>query len=87
MLSVATRVRPESACVPAASVWHTFMQYLIAFCNISEATSDIMSDRFVRLAILDKCVKFRDPRVNRSPEILLEAVEGGIFDRFSNVHK
>ena len=40
------------------------------------------------MAVPDKCVKFYDPRLNRSLEIRPEAVGGSIFDRFfSNSHK
>ena len=41
-----------------------------------------MSGWFMRLAIPDKCVKFRDARVFRSPEILPEAIGGGNFHSF-----
>ena len=33
--------------------------------------------------VLDKRVKFHDPRLNRSREIPLEAVGGGVFDCFT----
>ena len=48
-----------------------------------------MSSKFVRLAVLNKHVKFSDPRLNRYPEIRPEAVGGDIFDRFffSNFRK
>ena len=68
--------------MPAASVLHTSVQYLIAFYNRPEAASDVISGRFVRLAIPDKCVKFHNPRLNRSLEIWPIAVRGDIFDRF-----
>ena len=38
----------------------------------------------VRLIVLDKRVKFRDPRLNRSGETQPKAVGCGIFGRFSN---
>ena len=41
----------------------------------------------MRLAVSDEFVKFRDPRLNRSGEILPKAVGCGIFDRFSNCDK
>ena len=44
-----------------------------------------MSGTFVRLAVPNKFVKFRDPRLHRSPEIGPEVVGGGIFGRFSNI--
>ena len=44
-----------------------------------EAASDVISSTFVRPIALDKSVKFRDPCLNRSPEIPPEAVGGGIF--------
>ena len=36
----------------------------------------------MRPIVLDKCVKFRDPNLNRSPEIPAEVVGGGILDIF-----
>ena len=41
-----------------------------------------MSGKFVRPVVPDKFVKFRDPRLNHSGEILPKAIGGGIFDRF-----
>ena len=38
-----------------------FVQYLNGFCNRPEAASDVVSARFVRPIVSDKCVKFRDP--------------------------
>ena len=70
-----------SASMPAAPVLHTFVQYLIAFGSRREATSGVISDRFVRLIVADKSMKFRDPRLNRSGEIRPEAViRGAISD-------
>ena len=43
-----------------------------------------MSDRYVRLTVQEKCVKFCDPRLNRSGEIRPEAVGCGIFCRSQN---
>ena len=37
----------------------------------------------MRPIVADKCVKFRDPYLNRSREIPPEAVGGGIFHFFS----
>ena len=56
--------------------------YLIAFCSRPEAASEVISSKFVGLTVADKCVKFGDPRLSRSPEILPEAVGGGILDSF-----
>ena len=41
-----------------------------------------MSGGFVGPIVLDKCVKFRDPHLDRSREIPPEAVGGSIFDKF-----
>ena len=62
---------------------HThFAHFCAAFCSWLEADSDVISGRFVRPIVLDKWVKFRDPRLNSSWEIPPEAVGGGIFDSF-----
>ena len=58
----------------------TFVQYLMAFCCRSEEASDIISSLFETPIILDKYVKYRAPRLNRSREIPPEAVGGDIFD-------
>ena len=47
----------------------TFVQHLITFCSWHEAASDVISGRFVRLAVPDKCIKFHDFRLNHSQEI------------------
>ena len=60
----------------------TFVQYLIAFCSRPEALSDVISSRFVRPIVLNKCLKFCDPCLNHFREIPPEAVGGGIFDSF-----
>ena len=39
------------------------------------------------LTVPDKCVKFRDPHLNRSGEIQMKAVGCDIFGRFSNFDK
>ena len=62
--------------------FYSLLQCLIAFCSRPEAASDVMSGRFVRPIVLDKCVKFCDPCLNRSREIPPEAVGGSIFDSF-----
>ena len=66
------------ASIPAIPVLRTSVPYLFAFCSRLEAASEIISGRFVRLAVPYKCVNFRDPRLNRSPEIQLKAAGGGI---------
>ena len=51
----------------------------------AEPASEVISGRFVRPIVPivpDKHAKFGDPRINRSREILSEAVGGGIFDGF-----
>ena len=70
------------ASMPVAPFLLTFVQYLIVFCSRPEEASDIVSGRFVRLAVLDKCIQFCDHRLNYSQETRPEAVGGGIFDRF-----
>ena len=55
------------------------MQYLIAFYNRLEAVSNVISGRFVGLTAPDKCVKRRDPRLDRSEEIRPKAVGHGIL--------
>ena len=37
--------------------------------QLTGKASDVISSRFVRLIVPVKCVKFRDPRLNRSQEI------------------
>ena len=59
----------------------TVVQYLI-FCSRPEAASDVISGMFVGPIVLDECVKFHGPSLNRSNEIPPEAVGGGIFDKF-----
>ena len=57
----------------------TFVQYLItSFCSRPEVASDVISGTFVRLFVLDKCVKFRDRNSKRSREIPPGAIGGGI---------
>ena len=52
----------------------TFVQYLIAFCSRLEATSAVISDRFVGTVVPGNHVKFGDHRLNFSQEILPEAL-------------
>ena len=70
------------ASMPVTSILRTFMQYLIAFCSRPEAAADVISGRFVRLTVPNKFVKFCDPCLNRSPDILPKTVGCGIFNRF-----
>ena len=62
-----------------------FTHFCAAFnyiCNRPEAAGDVVYGTFmrpIRLYISERCVKFRYPRLNRSPEIQPEAVVGGIF--------
>ena len=60
-----------------------FVQYLIAFCSRTEATSDVIPYRLLWLVVRDKRVKFGDPCLNlKNRDIPPEAVRGCIFDRF-----
>ena len=59
-----------------------FVLYLIALCNRPETASEVVSGRFVCSIVPDKCVKFRDPRLNRSREIPPGAIGGGILTIF-----
>ena len=68
-----------------ALVLHTFVQYLIAFCNQLETASDVISARFVRLTVPDKCVQFCYPHLNCSGEIRPKAIGCSIFGCFSNI--
>ena len=67
----------------------TFMH----FCAVSNCilqptgSSEVISGRLIGLTVPDKCVKFRDPRLNGSREIRPKAVGCGIFGRFSNFSK
>ena len=72
-----------------AALFTHFVQYWLAIAFVSgpETASDVISGRFVRLTVPNKFVKFRDPRLNRSPEIRPEAVRGGILTAFVNLHK
>ena len=54
-----------------------FVQYLIAFCSRPEATSDVITGRFVESIVPENHVKFGDDsRLNLSQEFLPEAVGG-----------
>ena len=69
--------------MPAAPDLCTFVQYLLHFAADRKqiGMTKVISGTFVRLAVSDNRVKFRDPRLNCSPEIQPEAVGGGSFDR------
>ena len=56
----------------------TIVQYLIAFYNRPEATTDVTSSKFVRPVTYDNCVEFGDPCVNLSREISPEAPEAAL---------
>ena len=58
------------------------MQYLIAFCSQLETASHAISGKFVGPNVPDKRIKFSDPRLNCSREIIPKTVGGGIFDDF-----
>ena len=42
------------------------MQYVVAFCSLLEADSDVISGIFVAPIVSDKLVKFSDPCLKRS---------------------
>ena len=63
---------------------HFYPVFNYIFCSRQEAVSDVISGIFVGPVVHDKRVKFRDHRLNRSREILPDAVGGGKFDRFLN---
>ena len=64
---------------PPGLVLRTFGQYLMTYFSRPESANDINSDIFVRSVVLEKRLKFRDPILNCSREILPEAVAGGSF--------
>ena len=53
--------------------------YAALNCSLQPTGSSYSCHRFMRLAVADKWVQFRDPRFNRSGEIRPKAVGGGIF--------
>ena len=55
------------------------MQYVIGFCSRREATSGVISGRFVGPIVPNNFVNFAYPRLNISREVPHEAVCGGIF--------
>ena len=61
------------------------MQYLVTFCSRPDRDSDVISSKLVGPIVYDTFVKFRDPRLNRSPEIPPEAVGDVVFDRSNDV--
>ena len=58
------------------------VQYLVGFCSRLETISDVISGSLVRPMVADIRVKLHDSNLNRSREILPEAVGGGKFDGF-----
>ena len=59
------------------------MQYLIASYSRPEADSDVVSGRFVGPVVLDKCVKFGGPRLNRLVKFHPKPSEAAFFTFFS----
>ena len=55
------------------------LQHQIAFCSRPKTASDVLSIKFMRPIVPDKCAKFGDPRLSRSAEI---QIEGGISTVF-----
>ena len=51
-------------------------------CILLQTGNSAISGRFMRPAVPDKRVKFRYPHSKRSREIRLEAIRGGILDKF-----
>ena len=64
----------------AGSISRTFVQCLNAFCSQQEAASDVISGKFVRLIVPNKCVKFWDTHLKYSGEIRPKAIEVRIID-------
>ena len=60
----------------------TFGEPFTAFCGRPEVAADVISARFVRPIVPDRCVKFGDHSLNRFREIRPETIGGGIFDSF-----
>ena len=52
--------------LPAALVLLTFVRYLVAFCSLLEAASDVISGMAVEWGGVDVHIKFVDSRSNRS---------------------
>ena len=70
------------------SGWTRFAHFCAVLNNIFSrpaAASDVICGRFVGPDVLGRRVKFHYPSLNRSREIVPEAVGGGIFDRFSPI--
>ena len=61
----------------------TFVQHLIAFCSRPEVTCDVMFDRSVEPVVPKNCLKFGEPGLNLSREILPEASEAAFLTVFS----
>ena len=54
----------------------------LLFCCRPEAASDVICSRFLGMIVPNKCVKFCDPCLNRSREILPKAAMGSISTVF-----
>ena len=67
---------------PGGPVLRTFVQYVTTFCRQPEAAGDVISGIFLGPIVLEQWVKFCDPNLNRSQEILPEVIRGSIFDSF-----
>ena len=50
--------------------------------SVPQRRLDVTSDRYMRLAVSDKCGQFHDPRLNRSGEIRPKVVRGGTLGCF-----
>ena len=56
--------------------------YLIAFCSRPEATSDVISSRFVGPVVPDNRLKFGDPRINLFDQFRMKPCEAAFFTVF-----
>ena len=64
------------------SFTHVCAVVLNCICSLSEAASDVISGKFVRLIATDQFKKFCGLRLDRSGEIRPKAVKDCIFDSF-----
>ena len=73
---------------PVGPVLRYFVQYSIVLfaADRKQLAQSYPADRCIKPTVRDKCVKFRDPRLNRCGEIRPKAVRGGIFGCFSNFY-
>ena len=62
----------------------TFVQYIIAFCGRLEAGSDVLTARFIRLTVADRCIKFRNLAYTVLDKFDPKPSDAGIFGRFYN---